>query len=104
VASGKTLTRFLPASQPESYFPEWLQNMSIQILMITCAVSISSGAFAVNDGVTDANVAQADSQCTFDGKPLMVAQDQEQTTEKELPLSLKPEPRSSEEWWTQRHV
>jgi lysophospholipase L1-like esterase len=78
--------------------------MSIRILMITCAVSISSSAFAVNDGVTDIQVAPADAQCAFDGKPLRGVQDPEQATEKELPLSLQPEPRSSEEWWTQRHA
>ena len=78
--------------------------MSIQLLLIACAVSMSSGELIVNNYATDTNAIQVDSQNTLVGKPSMVSYDQEQATAQETPLALKPEPRASEEWWTERHA
>lgn len=104
VAIAKTALRIIATSQPTIQFQEWYQIMSIQILSLICAASISSGVFLVNDVATDTNVMHCESQEIFDGRFLMVSYDQEQANEQETPLTLKPEPRAGEQWWTQRHA
>ncbi len=78
--------------------------MIICSLAIACLSSVSINPTCQNESKYDFNALQVKTHDIIAGKQWMVSYDQQQTTKKEIPLSLKPEPRSSEEWWTQRHA